>query len=172
VRNTVIRQAKGSDLPRLLEVYAAARQFMCRSGNPTQWENGYPQENLVRQDVDAGRLYAVVEKDRICGCFMLCDGPDATYSQIFDGRWGLDAPYGVIHRVAGDGSRRGILASCVAFARQRYNHLRIDTHEANLPMQRALIAAGFTHRGTILLENGDPRLAYDWADALQNKKAL
>lgn len=166
-KNTVIRKARKADLPLLLEVYAAARQFMRESGNPTQWTDGYPQAALLQQDLADERLYVMMQEDHIFGCFMLCAGPDATYHQIFDGHWGYDTPYGVIHRVAGDGSKKGVLAACVAFARQYYHHLRIDTHRDNLPMQRSLQRAGFTHRGTIFLENGDPRLAYDWADTTE-----
>ena len=163
--NTFIRKATMADIPRVMEVYAAARQFMKESGNPTQWTEGYPQIALVEQDVTEGRLYVMTEEERIFGCFMLCAGPDPTYMQIFDGNWGYDTPYGVIHRVASDGSKRGVVTSCVAFARQYYCHLRIDTHRDNLPMQRALQRAGFEYRGTIRLENGDPRLAYDWMAA-------
>lgn len=160
----MIRKATTADIPRLLEVYASARQFMQQNGNPTQWTEGYPQRALVEKDIADGRLYVMMEEERIFGCFMLCAGPDPTYMQIFDGNWGCDTSYGVIHRVAGDGSKRGVVASCVAFARQYYHHLRIDTHEDNLPMQRSLRRAGFVHRGTIFLENGDPRLAYDWVE--------
>lgn len=163
-KNAQIRKATMADIPRLLEIYASARQFMQQSGNPTQWTEGYPQQALVEQDIAEERLFVMTEDTRIFGCFMLCAGPDPTYKQIFDGRWGYDTSYGVIHRVAGDGSRGGIVIGCVAFARQYYRHLRIDTHQDNLPMQRALQRAGFIHRGTIFLENGDPRLAYDWID--------
>ena len=163
-KNVEIRKATMADTLRLLEVYAGARAFMRQSGNPNQWTEGYPQRALVEKDIADGQLYVMMEEERIFGCFMLCAGPDPTYKQIFDGRWGYDTPYGVIHRVAGDGSKAGVVACCVAFARQHYRHLRIDTHRDNLPMQRALQRAGFTYRGTIFLENGDPRLAYDWAE--------
>ena len=160
----MIRKATTADIPRLLEMYASARQFMRQSGNPTQWTEGYPQRALVEKDIARECLFVMTDGERIYGCFMLCAGPDPTYQQIFDGRWGYDTPYGVIHRVAGDGSRGGIVAGCVAFARQHYRHLRIDTHQDNLPMQRSLQRVGFVHRGTIFLENGDPRLAYEWLD--------
>jgi RimJ/RimL family protein N-acetyltransferase len=39
--------------------------------------------------------------------------------------------------------------------------LRIDTHEGNTVMRRMLEKHGFVHRGTIHLENGDPRVAYE-----------
>ena len=158
----MIRPATASDLPRLQQIYAAARQYMRRSGNPTQWSGGYPADEVLLQDIREGRLYVMEQDGTSYACFMLCDGPDPTYAKIYDGAWASDTSYGVIHRVASDGSVSGVLGRCVAYARQQYGHLRIDTHRDNLPMQRALRAAGFVHRGTIFLANGDPRLAYDW----------
>ena len=135
---------------------------MRSTGNLNLWSGGYPDDEVLRQDIEAGRFYAVTYDGQICGCFMLCDGPDPTYHRIYDGAWGSHSSYGVMHRVASNGTQKGILALCMAFARQRYDHLRIDTHADNIPMQRALAAQGFAHRGTIFLANGDPRLAYDW----------
>ena len=39
--------------------------------------------------------------------------------------------------------------------------LRIDTHEGNVVMRRMLEKQGFMPCGTILLQNGDPRVAYE-----------
>ena len=156
----MIRPAAKGDMPRILEIYAAARSFMRQNGNPTQWADRYPLEEDLWEDIALQRLF-VVEEGQVCACFMLAAGPDDTYAEIFDGAWGKDAPYGVIHRVAGDGSRGGILRRVVAFAAERFSYLRIDTHEDNLPMQRALAREGFTARGTILAHDGTPRIAYD-----------
>ena len=41
-------------------------------------------------------------------------------------------------------------------------HIRIDTHAQNLPMQQAILAYGFQERGTIYLQDGSPRQAYDY----------
>ena len=43
-----------------------------------------------------------------------------------------------------------------------YHHLRIDTHGDNTVMQRLMEKLGFTHCGTIYVEEDDyPRLAYE-----------
>ena len=34
---------------------------------------------------------------------------DDTYNKIYDGTWRCDCPYGVIHRIAGNGSIKGVL---------------------------------------------------------------
>ena len=48
---------------------------------------------------------------------------------------------------------------------QGFASVRIDTHEGNLPMRRALDKAGFQLCGNIILkdcvEAGDPRVAYE-----------
>ena len=158
----MIRLACQQDMPRLLAIYDIARQFMRQNGNAVQWVGNYPAECDLAADMAAGRLYVVEEAGTVCACFMMADGPDETYRVIQGGAWASDTPYGVIHRVASDGTQKGIVARCMAFARERYRHLRIDTHEKNLPMQRALERVGFTHRGTIFVGDGTPRLAYDW----------
>ncbi len=53
----LIRPASFTDLPQIMEIYAAARDFMRRSGNPGQWIDGYPQETVVRRDLENGDLF-------------------------------------------------------------------------------------------------------------------
>lgn len=157
----MIRLAQTEDLPRLLEIYQAARAFMRANGNDGQWAGGYPGVEVLTEDVELRRLYVIQDSAVTGGCFMFEPGPDAAYREIFGGKWGAEEPYGVIHRIAGDGSIKGILARAVAFAQQRCGYLRIDTHEKNTPMQRALAKQGFSYRGVIFLADGSPRLAYD-----------
>jgi len=157
----MIRLANIEDLPRLLQIYMAARAFMRQHGNAEQWAGGYPGEDILREDITLGRLYVIEENGLVGGCFMLSPGPDDTYARIDGGAWGWDRPYGVIHRIAGDGSIRGILTRAVEFAGARFDYLRIDTHEKNIPMQNALKKQNFTQRGVIYLRDGNPRLAYD-----------
>lgn len=156
----MIRLAKREELNEILEVYAAARSFMRENGNPTQWKGGYPGPEVLLEDMEQGNLY-VVEENGICGCFALIDGGEPTY-EVIQGSWLDDTPYGTIHRVASNGKSKALVAKCMAFARQRFDHLRIDTHADNIPMQRALEKEGFSCCGIIHLENGDPRMGYEW----------
>ena len=158
-----IRTAVSEDLPALDAVYASARLYMRQHGNAAQWAGGYPQRALLEEDIALRRLYAVTGGDGLVhGAFMLLTTPDPTYAIIEGGSWRSDAPYAVLHRIASDGAVRGVFNLAVAFARQRCGHLRIDTFRDNHPMQRLILAAGFSYRGIIHLANGDPRLAYDW----------
>lgn len=155
---TVVRPAVMEDLDRILDIYAEARRFMAENGNPTQWHSGYPKRELLEQDIRLGRLFAVVRNDEICGAFVFFIGDDPTYRYI-EGSWMADTPYGVIHRIAGQGG--GIFADALAFCEAQISHIRIDTHHDNKPMQHVVETAGFSRRGIIYVEDGSPRIAYE-----------
>ena len=155
---TEIRPAERTDMERILEIYEYARRFMEENGNPTQWHSGYPKRELLELDISLGRLYVVIRDNEICGVFVFFVGDDPTYSYI-EGSWRSNAPYGVIHRIAGIGG--GIFTAALAFCKDRISHLRIDTHANNRPMQHVVEKAGFSRRGIIYVEDGSPRISYD-----------
>jgi len=155
-----IRNAQPDDLPRILDIYAYARNFMARTGNPNQWgTTNPPREQLIR-DIAEGKLYAVCRDKEIHGVFFFAIGEDPTYKMIHDGQWHSGKEYGTIHRIASDGSG-GILKACVAFCEQLCPYLRIDTHADNQVMQHAVQKQGFRRCGIIYIADGSPRIAYD-----------
>lgn len=155
----MIRKAKSDELPRILEIYAYARQFMRETGNPTQWKDGTPAENTLCCDIAAGQLY-VLEQNGLHAVFALIPGNDPTYAEI-DGAWLSQEPYATLHRVASDGTQHGIMDCVVAFSKARYPHLRIDTHRDNKIMQHLIVKNGFVYCGVINTDDGTPRLAYE-----------
>lgn len=155
-----IRLACPEDLKAIMQIYADARAFMRENGNPGQWGDNYPPEEMIREDV-AGRKSYVCEADgELLGVFYYHEGEDSTYKVIENGKWLNDRPYGVIHRIASTRSRRGVAAFCFAWAAEQCGNLKIDTHRDNIPMQRSLAKNGFTRCGIIHLENGEERIAY------------
>ena len=159
MRNYRVRNAQPSDLPRIEEIYAYARRFMAENGNPTQWGKTEPPVAQLVIDIQEGKLY-VVESDCIHGVFFYTIGADPTYAKIYEGSWISDAPYGTIHRIAGDGSG-GIVKTAVEFGKTQCSHLRIDTHADNTVMQHVVEKLGFSKRGIIYIANGSPRIAYE-----------
>ena len=152
--------AKEADLPRILEIYDIAKAYMRASGNPNQWNGAYPDPETLRTDMEKQRLYVYKKNGRIHGVFMLLLEEEPTYAYIEDGSWREEAPYGTIHRLAGDGEVKGLFAKCVAFCEKKVPYLRADTHFDNHTMQHLLEKNGFERRGIIYLKNGDPRIAY------------
>lgn len=161
-----IRKTTEADLERVMAIYARARIFMAEHGNPNQWgPTNWPPEDLIRQDIRQGKGYVCLDEDeRVIGSFFFDFGPDIepTYRDIEDGTWREDSPYGVVHRIASDGSRKGTGAFCINWAYSQCGHLRIDTHGDNRVMQDLLTGLGFEKRGIIhVVEDNYPRFAYE-----------
>lgn len=155
-----ILPAEQPELPQILEVYRQARSFMAASGNPDQWGDSYPPQELVESDIRKKQLYVCKEGHTIWGVFVFFRGKEPTYSRIYEGSWLAGEDYGVIHRVAVSVRGRSVASEIFSWCSTGCSQLRIDTHEKNLPMQRALLKNGFQKRGTICLENGEARIAF------------
>ena len=162
----IIRKSKFSDLSRIMEIYSIARTFMAAHGNPNQWgPTNWPPEELIQKDIENGNSYVCAnDAGRIIGTFFFTYGSDIepTYRTITEGAWLDDSSYGVVHRIASDGSEKGVGLFCLNWAYEQCGHLRIDTHGDNIIMQNLVKKAGFVHCGTIYVEEDDyPRLAYE-----------
>lgn len=160
-----IRHATLQDLPAMTAIYERARRFMAEHGNPNQWgPTNWPPEALLREDIAAGDSYVCVEDGRVVGTFFFRQGEDVepTYRVITDGCWLDDSTYGIVHRIATDGSVKGVGQFCVDWAYAQCGHLRMDTHGDNVVMQNLLQKCGFVRCGTIYVEEDEyPRLAYE-----------
>ena len=156
----MIRQARAQDLPRIMAIYDAARWYMRQTGNPTQWGDNYPPEPMLRQDIACGRLFVMEDAGGVYAVFAFLLGDDPTYTYI-EGAWRDDSAYGTLHRLGSDGTHHGVFAESAAWAAERCPHLRADTHADNLTMQRCLEREGFIRCGTIYVEDGTPRVAFE-----------
>ena len=157
-----IRKARSEDLGEILKVYSYARQFMKKTGNPNQWKDSSPEEHLLVNDIARGNLYLCLKDDMIVGAFAFIIGPDHTYSHIENGSWRSDQPYGTIHRLASNGQTRGVGKACFDYCKTRMDYLRVDTHHDNRVMQKVIRANGFEECGIIYIDDGTPRIAYDY----------
>lgn len=160
-----IRHSTEKDFIQIMKIYEYARSFMAAHGNPDQWgPTNWPPEELIHSDIAAGNSYVCICDHKIVGTFFFCQGPDIdpTYHKIESGAWLEQSPYGVIHRLAGDGTVRGIGQSCIEWAYKQCGHLRMDTHGDNKVMQNLLKKCGFEYCGIIYVEeDSTPRLAYE-----------
>ena len=155
----MIRTALPADWEDIMEIYAIARGFMKTAGNPTQWGDTFPPKELIREDLALKRNYVVELEGRVQAVFAMIPGVDPTYVKI-EGAWLNDEPYAAVHRVASRGEVKGLTGMILDWALEQYDSIRIDTHDDNIPMQRALKSAGFTPCGRIWCEDGTPRIAY------------
>lgn len=159
-----IRKAEKKDLTDILRIYDHARKFMAQNGNPDQWADKYPSRERIVCDIEEQISYVCIGDQQIRGVFVFFKGEDPTYQVIEKGSWHGNQSYGVIHRVASDGTVRGVAEACFTFCKNQIGHLRIDTHKDNIPMQKALEKNGFGRCGIIYTDDGSQRIAYDWIE--------
>ena len=163
------RRAELCDMADIMRVVAEARRFM-RTLDIDQWQDGYPEREVLEQDIGLRRLYAIEDAGRVAAIAALLLTPEPIYDAI-DGAWAHTGPYLTIHRMALDDAHRGrgpatmLIEQAEALARANgCDSLRADTHTGNRAMRRFLEKQGFVFRGTVLyaVKKGDPvRVAYE-----------
>ena len=160
-----IRHSTEKDFERIMELYKHARLFMAEHGNPNQWgPTQWPPEQLIHDDILHQTSYVCVHENQIIGIFFFSAGDDIepTYQRIENGKWLNDSTYGAVHRLAGDGSVKGIGKSCLDWAYQQCGHLRAATHRDNIIAQNLLKKTGVTYCGIIYVaSDNSSRLAYE-----------
>lgn len=156
-----IRKATVSDLPELHRIYAAARAYMRANGNPNQWGNSFPPEEVLLEGIQADQQYVICDEEgKPHAAFLFLEGKDPTYEVIREGHWLNDEPYGTFHRVGSDGEMKGCFKACLEYCRSKSRNLRADTHEDNKTMQHVLESNGFIRCGYIDTWDGTERIAY------------
>ncbi len=164
-----IRKSTNKDLDKIMQLIEYAQQFFY-DANINQWQNGYPNTEVILQDIAAGESYVVCDKyDTIVATAMISFAGEATYAEI-DGKWisNNDAKYAVVHRIAVHPSNKGqgiaafILHKVMEMLTQHNaTSLRIDTHRENAAMQSVINRMQFEYCGIIYVDDRQERLAYE-----------
>lgn len=158
---TRISPSTHADLPIVMEMYAVAREFMRSSGNASQWDSGYPSEQYIREEIDAGHSFVCEnETGELVGTFCFIIGDDPTYANIYEGKWLNNDCYGTVHRIASAGKEKGVAEACFRWCFKQCRNIRVDTHRDNRVMQHILSKLDFTFCGIIYVLDGTERLAY------------
>lgn len=156
-----IRKSRIDDIPKIMLIFDCARKYMRANNNMSQWNDTYPAIEDILNDITKGNSYIGENNNgEIIFTFAFIIGEDSTYNIIREGKWLNEELYGTIHRIASNGESRGVLKKAVDYCIKYVSNIRIDTHEDNLPMLRALNNTGFQKCGIIICRDGTPRIAF------------
>ncbi len=156
-----IKLATLQDIPALQELFRIGRQRQRQNGI-TQWAEGYPSEELIREDIEREAAYiCLTDEGELVGAISVFTAPDPTYFEI-EGEWLDDEPYASVHRIVTNGQAKGLGQYLLKWVQGQYDNIRIDTHKENEPMKYVLTKLGFEYCGVIYLENNDARNAYHY----------
>ncbi|MGB4985520.1 MAG: GNAT family N-acetyltransferase [Erysipelotrichaceae bacterium] len=161
----MIRNSTIQDVDQILIIYQHAKKYMLENNNPYQWTNNYPSYELIIEDIKQQNSYVYEIDNKILAVFYFKIGTDHTYNQI-KGQWLNNKPYGVIHRIAVLTNKKGIAKQCLDYCLNQCPNIKIDTHQANIPMQKFLLKNNFKYCGIIYLDNQEERLAYQYMEEL------
>ncbi|MFK8061274.1 MAG: GNAT family N-acetyltransferase [Polaribacter sp.] len=165
-----LRLSTTKDIPRILEIINDAKALL-KSLNINQWQNGYPNQEQIENDIVNKESYIVVNNDNeIIATSMFTTKKEPTYKEVIDGNWLINESktYGVIHRLATSKEHRkqGIAEFVFNEFHQQLKSkniqsLKIDTHEKNLGMQSLIKKLGYQYCGIIYTNYGAKRLAFE-----------
>ena len=98
----LIRKSNIDDLLALMPIFEEARKTIATLGID-QWQNGYPEENIIKSDIEKQESFLAEIAGNIVGTFVMILSGEPTYDKIYEGEWksGNDnREYLTIHRVA------------------------------------------------------------------------
>src|ERR1044071_7172724 len=100
-----LRLANYSDITPIWEILQQAIEQRRLDGSE-QWQNGYPNEQTVYDDIVSGYGYVMVENGVIIAYAAIIFGIEPAYNEI-KGKWLTNGDYVAVHRVATSNTVKG-----------------------------------------------------------------
>lgn len=163
--NYNFRKADSTDIP---EIWAILQHAILRRKNDgsNQWQDGYPNPEVIKNDVEKGYGYVLTDDETIVGYCAILINDEPEYQKI-EGHWLTNADFVVFHRVAiaekylGKNLSKKIIEFIEDFARKNnIASLKADTNHDNFAMMKIFEKSGFTFCGIVHFR-GSPRRAYE-----------
>jgi GNAT superfamily N-acetyltransferase len=159
------RKARHEDLP---EIWTVLQQAILRrkADNSTQWQDGYPNPDVVLNDIDCQIGYVLTNDSEVIGYCAVLVNDEPEYAKI-KGKWITEGDFLIVHRVAiadafiGRGLSYTIVQQVEELAQRLNIHsIRMDTNFDNHAMLRVIEKSGFTYCGEVYFR-GSARRAYE-----------
>ena len=152
-----------------MEIIQDAQKYL-KENDINQWQNNYPNPDIINLDISKNESYVILKDDVIVGTFALSLKDDKSYALIYEGEWINRGKHSTIHRVAihkdykGNGLASEIIKIATKISLNNFvDSIRVDTHKDNLSMQRLLEKNDFKYCGIIYLEDNSKRIAFEKA---------
>lgn len=151
--NIYLRQSTLDDLPRVIDIIEGAKKTL-RDRGVDQWQQGYPDNEILKQDIQEDISYVLMLDGEVVGVAALQQGYDKNYQDMTSGAWSdnSEVTYSIIHRIAVEAGHQGqhLSASLIQQLLTMsyylgYRDVRIDTHPENLVMQHVITSNHVLH---------------------------
>ena len=161
----ILRKAEVSDTSVIWNILKEAIEQRKQEGS-RQWQDGYPNEQTVDDDIEKGYAYVLVDANVVVAYVAIIFDGEPAYDSI-EGKWLTHGDYAAIHRVATSNAAKGkgvatrLLQLLEPFCLERKVHsIKLDTNFDNIPMLKLLNKLNYTYCGEIFFK-GASRMAYE-----------
>lgn len=161
----ILRKANFSEAPVVWTILQEAIEQRKQDGSD-QWQNGYPNEHTVHDDLNKGYAYVLTNDEVIVAYAAIIFGIEPAYNDI-KGKWLTNDKYVVVHRVATSNAAKGKGIATHLFRmledlcfQQKVYSIKVDTNYDNIPMLKIMDKLNYTYCGKIFF-SGAPRKAYE-----------
>jgi len=162
---TEFRLATVTEVPQIWTILQGAIARRKAQGS-SQWQDGYPNETIVSEDIAKGFGYVLTVEEEIVGYCAVLVNDEPEYAKII-GKWFTEGDFMVYHRVAiaethlGQGWAQRMLDCIETLAHQHHiRSLKADTNYDNGAMLALFAKAGYTYCGEVFFR-GSPRKAFE-----------
>ena len=163
--NYHFRKAELSDASRIWTILQQAILRRKEDGS-SQWQDGYPNPEVVQKDIEKGEGYVLAEGKTIIGYCAVLVNDEPEYEKI-EGKWLSNDDFVVFHRVAisekylGKGLSKMMIEYIEDFAlKNNIFSVKADTNYDNIAMLKIFEKTGYTFCGEVYFR-GSPRKAYE-----------
>lgn len=157
--NYTFRKAFRADVPWIWEIIQQAILRRKQDGSE-QWQNGYPNEDVIRNDIAKGAGFVLTDGDGIMGYTAILINDEPAYDDI-KGAWLTTGDFVVVHRLAvsdgylGKGLAQKMLLHTEDYALQNGIYsVKVDTNFDNSAMLRIFEKLGYSYCGEVVLSGG------------------
>ncbi len=157
--NYNFRKATVLEIP---QIWTIIQQAIVRRKNDgsQQWQDGYPNETVIQQDIAKGNGYVLTTDDTITGYAAILFNDEPAYKEL-KGTWLTNGDFAVVHRVAisdyhlGKGLAQKIFLFTEDLAiDNNIFSIKVDTNFDNIPMLKILEKLGYTYCGEVTFRGG------------------
>ncbi|WP_367770960.1 GNAT family N-acetyltransferase [Flavobacterium sp. WC2421] len=161
-------QFRKANLSEITPIWEILQQAIIRRKveGSAQWQDGYPNPDVVQNDIEKGEGFVLVDGETIIGYSAVIINDEPAYAGI-EGKWLTNDDFVVIHRVAlsenylGKGLAKLIMGCVEDFALQNNIYsIKADTNFDNFPMMKTFESLGYVLCGDVFFR-GAPRKAYE-----------
>ena len=163
--NYQFRRAELTELEQIWEILQQAIQRRKQNGS-NQWQDGYPNPEVIHNDVEKGSGFVLVGNEKVIGYTALLISDEPAYDSI-EGKWLTNDGFVVLHRVAiaeeylGKGLAKRIMKEAENFALSNDIYsIKADTNFDNFAMIKIFESLGYSYCGEVHFR-GSPRKAYE-----------